>query len=202
MTDQPIFIGHYQELKLPLPNSVLCLHFPDTLLQFMCYTVSSVLVYCSGELPYMNAVLWHQLSFDSPLLLCWMGGMKLCVSFPGAGYDDSTEGQEKNDDAVFPGGYYEYVWDISPNDGPTTNDPECLTYSYSSQVDTVRDVNSGLIGALLICTSSQCVCVCWGGARERHVASNFSNTHTLILPKMCMTVTTEQKIMSRNHLLT
>nr|XP_046261216.1 coagulation factor VIII [Scatophagus argus] len=72
----------------------------------------------------------------------------------GAGYDDSTAGQEKEDDAVFPGGYYEYVWDISPKDGPTVSDPECLTYSYSSQVDTVRDVNSGLIGALLICKSS------------------------------------------------
>lgn len=77
--------------------------------------------------------------------------------FPGAGYDDSTAGQEKEDDAVYPGGYYEYVWDISPKDGPTTSDPECLTYSYSSQVDTVRDLNSGLIGALLICKSSQCV---------------------------------------------
>uniref|UniRef100_A0A7N8X3W3 Coagulation factor VIII, procoagulant component n=1 Tax=Mastacembelus armatus TaxID=205130 RepID=A0A7N8X3W3_9TELE len=72
----------------------------------------------------------------------------------GAGYDDATAGQEKKDDAVSPGGYYEYVWDISPKDGPTTSDPECLTYSYSSQVDPVQDVNSGLIGALLICKSS------------------------------------------------
>ncbi|XP_078117549.1 coagulation factor VIII [Sander vitreus] len=72
----------------------------------------------------------------------------------GAGYDDSTAGQEKEDDAVSPGGYYKYVWDISHNDGPTISDPECLTYSYSSQVDTVRDVNSGLIGALLICKPS------------------------------------------------
>uniref|UniRef100_A0A8C4GQ25 Coagulation factor VIII, procoagulant component n=1 Tax=Dicentrarchus labrax TaxID=13489 RepID=A0A8C4GQ25_DICLA len=72
----------------------------------------------------------------------------------GAGYDDSTAGQEKEDDAVYPGGYYEYVWDISPKDGPTKSDPDCLTYSYSSQVDTVRDVNSGLIGALLICKTS------------------------------------------------
>uniref|UniRef100_A0A665XG36 Coagulation factor VIII, procoagulant component n=1 Tax=Echeneis naucrates TaxID=173247 RepID=A0A665XG36_ECHNA len=71
----------------------------------------------------------------------------------GAGYDDSTAGQEKEDDAISPGGYYEYVWDLSPWDGPTPSDPDCLTYSYSSQVDTVRDVNSGLIGALLICKS-------------------------------------------------
>ncbi|XP_072293791.1 coagulation factor VIII [Eucyclogobius newberryi] len=69
----------------------------------------------------------------------------------GAGYEDSTAGQEKEDDAVSPGGYYEYVWDINIKDGPTQSDPECLTYSYSSRVDTVRDMNSGLIGSLLIC---------------------------------------------------
>ncbi|XP_056456329.1 coagulation factor VIII [Gadus chalcogrammus] len=72
----------------------------------------------------------------------------------GAGYEDSTGGQEKQDDAVSPGGSYVYVWDISAKDGPTSSDPECLTYSYSSQVDTVRDLNSGLVGALLICKSS------------------------------------------------
>uniref|UniRef100_A0A672J2R2 Coagulation factor VIII, procoagulant component n=1 Tax=Salarias fasciatus TaxID=181472 RepID=A0A672J2R2_SALFA len=71
----------------------------------------------------------------------------------GVGYDDSTAGQEKEDDAVSPGGYYEYVWDINHEDGPTASDPDCLTYTYSSQVDPVRDLNSGLIGALLICKS-------------------------------------------------
>ncbi|KAK2890793.1 hypothetical protein Q8A67_013436 [Cirrhinus molitorella] len=69
----------------------------------------------------------------------------------GAGYEDSSSVQERVDDAVPPGGYYKYVWDISPNSGPTTSDPDCLTYIYSSQVDIVRDFNSGLIGTLLIC---------------------------------------------------
>ncbi|CAN9515036.1 unnamed protein product [Ophioblennius macclurei] len=80
-------------------------------------------------------------------------GISYSKQSEGAGYDDSTAGQEKEDDAVSPGGYYEYVWHISHEDGPTINDPDCLTYTYSSQVDTVRDVNSGLIGALLICKS-------------------------------------------------
>ncbi|XP_051513639.1 coagulation factor VIII-like [Myxocyprinus asiaticus] len=71
----------------------------------------------------------------------------------GAGYEDSSSGQETADDAVLPGGYYKYVWDISPNSGPTTSDPDCLTYTYSSQVDIVQDFNSGLIGALLICNA-------------------------------------------------
>lgn len=96
--------------------------------------------------------------FESLLLLKLRRGfLRSEFSLPGAGYDDSTAGQEKEDDAVFPGGYYKYVWDISIKDGPTSSDPECLTYSYSSQVDTVRDVNSGLLGALLICKSSQWV---------------------------------------------
>ncbi|KAK2829114.1 hypothetical protein Q7C36_017104 [Tachysurus vachellii] len=69
----------------------------------------------------------------------------------GAGYEDSTSAKEQEDDAVQPGGYYKYIWDIHPNSGPTITDPECLPYSYSSQVDIVRDYNSGLIGAFLIC---------------------------------------------------
>ncbi|KAG1934570.1 coagulation factor VIII [Pimephales promelas] len=71
----------------------------------------------------------------------------------GATYEDSSSVQERADDAVPPGGYYKYVWDISPNSGPTTSDPECLTYIYSSQVDIVRDFNSGLVGTLLICNT-------------------------------------------------
>lgn len=73
------------------------------------------------------------------------------ISTPGAGYEDSTSLPERADDAVPPGGYYKYVWDVSPSSTPTASDPDCLTYIYSSQVDIVRDFNSGLIGALLIC---------------------------------------------------
>ncbi|XP_063045565.1 coagulation factor VIII [Engraulis encrasicolus] len=69
----------------------------------------------------------------------------------GAGYDDSSASQEQGDDAVPPGAYYKYVWDINIMSGPTATDPNCLTYSYSSRVDIVRDYNSGLIGPLLIC---------------------------------------------------
>lgn len=108
-------------------------------------------------------------------------GFALCVFPPGAGYDDSTAGHEKEDDAVYPGGYYEYVWDISPKDGPTSSDPECLTYSYSSQVDPVQDINSGLIGALLICKTSQ-----WGVVFDNYLRSErkteFPDTFWLVAP--------------------
>lgn len=74
-----------------------------------------------------------------------------CISTSGAGYEDSTSLTEREDDAVPPGAYYKYVWDITPSSGPTASDPDCLTYMYSSQVDVIRDLNSGLVGALLIC---------------------------------------------------
>ncbi|XP_029463058.1 coagulation factor VIII [Rhinatrema bivittatum] len=69
----------------------------------------------------------------------------------GAGYNDKTSPSEKEDDAVAPGKNHTYIWEILENQGPLTADSPCLTYSYFSHTDTVRDINTGLIGALLIC---------------------------------------------------
>ncbi|MBN3292689.1 FA8 factor, partial [Polypterus senegalus] len=68
-----------------------------------------------------------------------------------AGYNDETSKSEKGDDEVAPGDMYTYTWEIQPETGPMLSDPQCLTYSYSSHVNPVKDFNSGLIGALLIC---------------------------------------------------
>ncbi|XP_030064798.1 coagulation factor VIII [Microcaecilia unicolor] len=69
----------------------------------------------------------------------------------GAGYDDKTSPTEKEDDVVGPGKNHIYVWKILENQGPMAADSPCLTYSYFSHIDSVRDINTGLIGALLIC---------------------------------------------------
>ncbi|XP_069749438.1 coagulation factor V-like isoform X2 [Narcine bancroftii] len=69
----------------------------------------------------------------------------------GAAYNDHTSTYEKKDDIVVPGGEYIYIWDINWNLGPTNGDSSCLTYAYSSRVDPMRDFNSGLIGAVLVC---------------------------------------------------
>lgn len=50
-----------------------------------------------------------------------------------------------------PGRTYTYVWEIQENQGPTDDDSACLTHSYSSNINSVKDINSGLIGALLVC---------------------------------------------------
>nr|Q58L90.1 RecName: Full=Venom prothrombin activator omicarin-C non-catalytic subunit; Short=vPA; AltName: Full=Venom coagulation factor Va-like protein; Contains: RecName: Full=Omicarin-C non-catalytic subunit heavy chain; Contains: RecName: Full=Omicarin-C non-catalytic subunit light chain; Flags: Precursor [Oxyuranus microlepidotus]AAX37266.1 factor V-like nonenzymatic subunit omicarin C [Oxyuranus microlepidotus] len=69
----------------------------------------------------------------------------------GSSYSDGTSDVERLDDAVPPGQSFKYVWNITAEIGPKKADPPCLTYAYYSHVNMVRDFNSGLIGALLIC---------------------------------------------------
>ncbi|KAF4026566.1 hypothetical protein G4228_019057 [Cervus hanglu yarkandensis] len=78
-------------------------------------------------------------------------GVSYWKSSEGAAYKDETSQREKEDDKVIPGKSHTYVWQVLKENGPTASDPPCLTYSYLSHVDLVKDVNSGLIGALLIC---------------------------------------------------
>ncbi|KAJ8337919.1 hypothetical protein SKAU_G00368850 [Synaphobranchus kaupii] len=98
-----------------------------------------------------DKVVVHFKNFASLPFSIFPVGISYWKQSEGAGYDDATSNQEKEDDAVPPGGYYRYVWDIQPANGPTLKDPDCLTYLYTSQVDIIRDFNSGLIGTLLIC---------------------------------------------------
>ncbi|POI29364.1 hypothetical protein CIB84_006886, partial [Bambusicola thoracicus] len=69
----------------------------------------------------------------------------------GAGYEDETSHPEQEGDRVDPGETHTYIWEIQQNQGPTDGDSQCLTHSYSSNVNSVKDTNSGLIGALLVC---------------------------------------------------
>uniref|UniRef100_A0A8D2LED6 Coagulation factor VIII n=1 Tax=Varanus komodoensis TaxID=61221 RepID=A0A8D2LED6_VARKO len=78
-------------------------------------------------------------------------GVSYWKASEGAGYGDETSWPEKEDDAVRPGHSHTYVWEILQDQGPTGSDPDCLTYAYSSHVNSVKDTNSGLIGALLVC---------------------------------------------------
>ncbi|KFO32846.1 coagulation factor VIII isoform X1 [Fukomys damarensis] len=78
-------------------------------------------------------------------------GVSYWKASEGAEYDDQTSQREKEDDKIFPGESHTYIWQVSTENGPMTSDPQCLTYSYFSHVDLVKDLNSGLIGALLVC---------------------------------------------------
>ncbi|XP_063273022.1 coagulation factor VIII [Prinia subflava] len=78
-------------------------------------------------------------------------GVSYWKASEGAGYEDETSQPEKEGDRVDPGKTHTYVWEIQENQGPTDDDSTCLTHSYSSNTNSVKDINSGLIGALLVC---------------------------------------------------
>ncbi|XP_029853205.1 coagulation factor VIII isoform X2 [Aquila chrysaetos chrysaetos] len=78
-------------------------------------------------------------------------GVSYWKASEGAGYEDETSQPEKEGDRVDPGKTHTYIWEIQENKGPTDGDSPCLTHSYSSNTDSVKDINTGLIGALLVC---------------------------------------------------
>ncbi|XP_028410186.1 hephaestin-like protein [Dendronephthya gigantea] len=69
----------------------------------------------------------------------------------GALYNDNTAGRNKEDDGVPPNGKHTYTWEVKPEHGPTNNDSDCLTWAYHSHVNPRNDVNTGLVGAMIIC---------------------------------------------------
>lgn len=68
----------------------------------------------------------------------------------GAIYADGTAGGDKHDDGVPPGGTHTYVWLATERAGPSPGEPSSVLWMYHSHVDESKDVNSGLIGPLVV----------------------------------------------------
>jgi hephaestin len=68
----------------------------------------------------------------------------------GAGYDDGTSGADKEDDAVPPGKTHVYTWKVPERAGPGPKDPSSVVWLYHSHVQELKDVETGLIGAILV----------------------------------------------------
>jgi hypothetical protein len=66
----------------------------------------------------------------------------------GAGYDDGESSEGKH--GVPPGKTHIYTWEVPERAGPGPNDPSSVVWLYHSHADELRDVESGLIGAILI----------------------------------------------------
>ncbi|XP_018584646.2 coagulation factor V [Scleropages formosus] len=69
----------------------------------------------------------------------------------GSLYFDNTSPFEQKDGKVLPEQEHTYYWEVTPEVAPKQSDPPCLTYSYLSHRDFIRDFNSGLIGTLMVC---------------------------------------------------
>ena len=52
---------------------------------------------------------------------------------------------------VLPGKVATYQWFVPKRSAPGAQDSACITWSYFSAVDSVKDTNSGLIGPLITC---------------------------------------------------
>ena len=68
----------------------------------------------------------------------------------GAPYEDETSGEAKRDDAVPPGATYTYVWQVPERAGPAEGEISSTFWPYHSHVDEGRDINSGLIGPIIV----------------------------------------------------
>ena len=66
----------------------------------------------------------------------------------GTGYDDGSTFAGKK--GVAPGETHTYVWEVPERAGPGPNDPSSIVWMYHSHVDEPKDVESGLIGVIIV----------------------------------------------------
>src|SRR5271169_1450076 len=68
----------------------------------------------------------------------------------GAVYDDSSSSADKGNSIVPPGETHIYTWEVPERAGPGPSDGSSVVWLYHSHVNEQRDVNSGLIGPIII----------------------------------------------------
>ena len=68
----------------------------------------------------------------------------------GSPYADGTTGNDKGDDGVPTGGTHVFVWAVPPRTGPASMDGSSVMWMYHSHADETRDVNSGLLGVMIV----------------------------------------------------
>jgi FtsP/CotA-like multicopper oxidase with cupredoxin domain len=68
----------------------------------------------------------------------------------GSSYSDGVAASAKGGDSVAPGKTFTYTWEVPERAGPGPADPSSIVWLYHSHVDERRDVNAGLIGAIVI----------------------------------------------------
>ncbi|XP_068427857.1 coagulation factor V isoform X2 [Clinocottus analis] len=69
----------------------------------------------------------------------------------GLSYEDGSQYWFKYDNEVQPNTTFTYIWKVTAMVGPLPDEADCRTWAYYSGVNPERDINSGLIGPLLVC---------------------------------------------------
>jgi len=68
----------------------------------------------------------------------------------GSDYNDNASETDRAGNAVAPGATHVYIWQIPERAGPGPGDPSSIVWLYHSHVDELRDVASGLFGAIVV----------------------------------------------------
>ncbi len=68
----------------------------------------------------------------------------------GSPYADGTSGTDRLDDGVPTGKTHEFVWAVPERAGPASMDGSSVMWMYHSHGDETRDVNSGLLGVMIV----------------------------------------------------
>lgn len=69
----------------------------------------------------------------------------------GAVYEDNTQGKDKADERIAPGGSHTYTWEANERAGPAEGGPNCVPWIYHSHIESPYGTNAGVVGFLLIC---------------------------------------------------
>ncbi|MEP0547717.1 MAG: multicopper oxidase domain-containing protein [Rhodothermales bacterium] len=77
-------------------------------------------------------------------------GVAYSKAHEGAMTADGTTGADRADDLVPPGGTYTYRWFVPERAGPGPADPSSIVWLYHSHIDPTADINTGLVGVLLV----------------------------------------------------
>ena len=77
-------------------------------------------------------------------------GVHYLKPYEGAGYPDGTSGSDKLDEAIPPSDTYTYRWQLPTRSGPGPDDPSSVVWLYHSHVNSPQDMNTGLVGALVV----------------------------------------------------
>ena len=77
-------------------------------------------------------------------------GVHYLKPYEGAGYPDGTTGSDKDDEAIAPSDHYTYRWQVPTRSGPGPDDASSVVWLYHAHVHSPKDINTGLVGALLV----------------------------------------------------
>jgi FtsP/CotA-like multicopper oxidase with cupredoxin domain len=77
-------------------------------------------------------------------------GVFYTKSSEGMTYNDGGSATEKMSGAIAPGQTFTYTWQVPQRAGPGPNDASSVVWLYHSHVDEQKDVDSGLVGAIVV----------------------------------------------------